>query len=216
VGHSTKHVRIRGTVSFVDARHGAFVLSTRGASIVVHRRSALRHSGRVASEDPLEVGEEVTVDGTLDDDAVDAMKVKEDGEHDATIHVEGTVKSIDTTARTLSISADDDDELPATLTVEVPDTFDLSVFKVGESVDLKVKANDDGTFTLVESSDDSGTEHADNSGEIQGDDHGSGSSSECGSGTGTSMTEGDCTSSGSGSSGSGEPESGSGGTGSDH
>jgi hypothetical protein len=199
VGQSAKRVRIRGTVSFVDARHGVFVLSARGASVVIHRHNVLRHSVGLASDSRVKVGDDVTVEGTLDDDAVDAIKVKEDGEHDSTIHVAGTVKSIETTARTLSISADDDDELAATITVDVPDTFDLSVFKAGESVELKVSANADGTFTLVASSDDSGAEHADSSSEMQGDDHadGSGSGSECS--AGTMKADGDCSGSRSGS-----------------
>jgi hypothetical protein len=56
--------------------------------------------------------------------------------------------------------------------VNVPATFDLTTFHVGDSVELIASLNSDGSYTLQQSSNDSSAEHAQNPGDQQGNDHG--------------------------------------------
>jgi hypothetical protein len=140
-------------------------------SLLVRKHRATS-SLRAAADSQLADGEVVTVDGTLDGDSVDASEVQPSGQDTNGLDLEGTVQAIDTTARTLSISADDSEESGATLTVNVPAAFDISLFTTGESVELIVSPNGDGTYTLEQASDDNGARSADNPGDDQGDNDG--------------------------------------------
>ncbi len=172
VGRATKHVRLRGTVSYVNSKRHFFVVSARGVSLVVHRSRTRSHRARAASDSQVADGQVVTVDGTVDGNSVDATNVQSDGQNPNGIDLEGTIESIDTTARTLSISADDSEQSGSALTVNVPASFDISLFTKGESVELIVSPNPDGTYTLEQSSNDTGAQNADNQGQNQGDDNG--------------------------------------------
>jgi hypothetical protein len=172
-GRPSARVRIRGTVTYINPRRGTFVLSARGASLLVHERTSLRHNVRVAASDAgLRDGEVVTVDGNLSGASVDASSIHVTGDESSGINLEGTVQAIDAVARTLTVSADDDDQSGAVVTVEVPSSFDLGAFTTGESVELTVTSNPDGTYTLEQSSDDSSATAADDLDDMQGDDHG--------------------------------------------
>jgi hypothetical protein len=170
VGRAAHRARIHGTVTFVKAAKRMFVISARGVSLLVHRG----HRGRAAAADALPaVGTVVTADVSVDDNGnVDATQVDEQGPDHNGIGLEGIVLSIDATARTLSISADDDEESASALTVHVPVSFDLTKFHVGDAVELIVSLNSDGSYTLEQSSNDSSAEHAENPGEEQGNGHG--------------------------------------------
>jgi Cu/Ag efflux protein CusF len=136
----TRHARVHGTVSFVDRRRSAFVVSGHGASIVVG-----------APQQPLPaVGKDVVADVDLggDDDDVEASHVQEVGE-DHGLEIEGTITAIDAAARKLTVTADDEDELQGTLTVTVPATIDIAQFKVGDEVELKVALQPDGSYLLT-------------------------------------------------------------------
>jgi hypothetical protein len=148
------------------------VLSTRGASLLVHARSSRRHDIRLSSDSGIQEGEVVTVDGDVTGASVDASSVQPAGNQSTGISLEGTVQAIDPVARTLAVSADDDDASGAVVSVQVPTAFDLGAFTVDEPVELSVSLNPDGTYTLVQSSDDSSAGAADNLDDIQGDDHG--------------------------------------------
>ena len=172
IGRTTKRVQVRGTITYVNARRGTFVVSVRGVSLLVHRRGAKRHGARAASASSPSVGDIVTVTGTLADGTVDATEVHHDGQNVNGVNLEGVVQAIDTTTSTLTVSADDSEQSGAALTVQVPASFDLTLFHQGQSVELIVSPNADGTYTLEQSSNDSGSHHADNPGEQQGDGHG--------------------------------------------
>ena len=59
------------------------------------------------------------------------------------------------------------------MTVNVPASFDITLFSVGQEVQLIVSLNPDGaTYTLQQSSDDSNAQRAGNPGDNQGDGHG--------------------------------------------
>jgi hypothetical protein len=170
VGHAAHRARIHGTVTFVNAVKRAFVVSARGVSLLVHRG----HRGRAAAADALPpVGTVVTVDINVEDNGdVNATGVDEQGQDHNGIDLEGTVLAIDTAARTLSISSDDDEQSSSALTVHVPASFDLTKFHVGDSVELIVSLNPDGSYTLEQSSNDSSAEHAQNPSDEQGNGHG--------------------------------------------
>ena len=114
----------------------------------------------------------MTVDGSIDGGSVSASAIHHDGQNGNGINLEGIVQAVDPVARTLNISADDSDLSGASLAVQVPTTFDLGLFSVGQPVQLIVSPNPDGSYTLEQSSNDSGGHQADNPGGIQGDDHG--------------------------------------------
>lgn len=172
VGHRIRRVVVRGTVTYVAPGGHAFVLSARGASLLVRRSSAHVHGLRRTTDAGVAVGDIMTVNGSLDRGSISASTVEHDGQDANGIDLEGVVQTIDTTARTLGISADDRELSGATVTVQVPASFDLNLFLVGQSAELIVSPNPDGTYTLEQSSDDSGGHHADDPSEMQGDRHG--------------------------------------------
>lgn len=172
VGRAAGRVHLRGTVTYINSRRGIFVVSARGVSLLVREHRAMTGRLRAAADSQLAVGDIVTVDGTLDGDSVEASSVQQTGQDMNGLDIEGTVQAIDTTARTLSVSADDSEESGATLTVDVPAAFDITLFSTGESVELIVSPNGDGTYTLEQSSDDHSARSANNAGEDQGDNGG--------------------------------------------
>jgi hypothetical protein len=167
-----RHARLRGTVSFVNRRIGAYVVSVRGASILVHKRKA--RGARAADATTPAVGDVVTVDATLDDQGeVEADNVTKEGVDTNGVDLHGVVLSVDKTAgaQKLTLSADDDDDVAgATITVNVPDTFDITKFTVGQEVELIATLNADSTYTLVGTTgDDSSEDAADDPSGDQGD-----------------------------------------------
>jgi hypothetical protein len=171
VGRGAARVHIRGVVTYVNSRRGVFTVSARGVSLLVrqHRMTTRLHA---AADSQLVDGALVTVDGTLAGDSIDATGVEQIGQDTHGLDLEGTVQAIDMAARTLTVSADDSEESGATLTVAVPPAFDISMFSIGEPVELIVSPNADGTYTLVQASDDNGARSANNAGEDQGDNQG--------------------------------------------
>lgn len=165
-------VRLRGTVTNVDAAHGTFVLSARGVSLVVrHRVGHHRDTAGGGSGGLPAVGDQVTVDATVDPSGnVDAQGVTSQGTDTGPIDLEGVVLSVDATTNTLTISGDDDGG-SGSLTVLLPAGFDSSVYKPGDAVELLATLNPDGTYTAVGSSGDHGTQQANNATDDQGDNH---------------------------------------------
>lgn len=166
-GHRRTHVRIRGTVSFADRRHHRFTISANGVSLLVHVR---RHRGaRAAASDVPAPGTTVEVEADLEsgDDTV-AQTVTPTGT-DLTVKVEGKVLAVDTTARTITITADDEDQSGAQLTISVPDTtIDLTTITPGSEVELLVALHSDGTYTLLGLAGDGNAKQADDQGDQQG------------------------------------------------
>jgi hypothetical protein len=175
VAGKRRHARVRGTVSYVSRRGGVFTVSARGASLLIHRgHSANRASASNGLPGP---GTEVEVDVELHDQGdLEEQDIQELGEDSNGIELEGVVLNIDPAARTLSVSADDDDQSGAALTVHLPASVDLSVFAKGQEVELTVTPNPDGTFELVQSSLDDNQQEADDSSDDQGDDSQNGDS----------------------------------------
>lgn len=166
LGRRARRARLRGVVTFVNRRRGVFTVSSRGASVLVHLK---RHHRASAADALPSVGEDVRVTVEIDDQGdLDEDTVQDTGTQTGNINLEGTILAIDTTARTLTISADDDEESEQSLTVDVPTTIDISTFAVGQEVEVVVTQQSDGTFLLQGSSDDDNEQEANNPGDQQG------------------------------------------------
>src|SRR5947209_3573885 len=131
VGRMHRHVRLRGVVTFRSAR--GLVVSARGASVFIRQSSS-----RARAADTTGVGDQVEVDGTVDDQGdIEANDVTPTGATQNTVDLEGRIISLDSGARTLTLSADDDEQSGASIVVAIPATFDFSLFKVGDEVELQ-------------------------------------------------------------------------------
>lgn len=160
------HARVRGTVTYANAGLGVYTVSARGVSLLIKQG---RGSGRTAANTVPNPGTKVEVDVGLNDSGdLEEQDLQETGQDTNGISLEGTVLAVDPVARTLSISADDQEETGAALTVNVPAAFDISAYQVGQDVELTVTDNGDGTYTLSQSSGDDNQEEADDPSEDQG------------------------------------------------
>jgi hypothetical protein len=167
---TTRHVRVRGVVSWVNRRKAEFTVSAPGVSMLV--RSARRGAARAADALP-PVGTNVVVTGTVDDQGdVEDQSVQDEGTDSTGVDLEGQVLSVDPVGGTITVSADDEDQTGSSIVVDVPSTFDITQFTPGEEVELLVQPNGDGTVTLLGSSDDSNAQGADDQGDQQGEDPG--------------------------------------------
>ena len=154
-------VRVHGTVS--HASGGAFTLSGKGVSMLVKSRA-----GHTAPP----TGAIVTVSGTVDEEdegQLDEEDLQEEGEDENGVQLEGTILEVNEAERTLKISADDDASSGEAITVHVPAQFDISMYNMGEEVELNVKSLEDGSFELVGSASDDGEEGAEDHEEEQGE-----------------------------------------------
>jgi hypothetical protein len=151
---TSSHSRIRGTVTHVNGAAKTFVVSAEGVSMLV--------KGRAAGALP-EVGKLVTVTGTIDDEnegQLEEEDLQEEGEDNNGFDVEGMILEVNTVARTLTVTAEDDQTENETVTVDVPSSIDISAFHAGEEVDLTVTPLTGGGFELVASSSDEGEQGA--------------------------------------------------------
>lgn len=170
-GRKRSSLHVRGTVTNVDNSNNSFTVSAHGSSLLVHESE--NHSSTE------EVGHRVNCTADLNaSNDLESDDCEDLGEDTNGIELEGIVLSVDTANRILTLTADDSHEdATATITVNVPDTFDLTLFEVGHKVELKATLNDDGSYTLLRSSGDDNSHDADNSddeqdGHDQGDDQG--------------------------------------------
>ena len=121
---------------------------------------------------PVGVGDLVraVVDASLDDQGeVETDDVQELGDDRHEIELEGVVLSVDTTNRTLGVSADDDDESGQSVLVHVPDAIDIAAFQTGQEVELTVTRTADG-YLLQTAARDADANQANDAGNEQGDD----------------------------------------------
>jgi cobalamin biosynthesis protein CobT len=170
LGARARKTQIRGTVTFANRRARAFVVSARGVSLLVRRSSRGKARAASVADAVPAVGTIVVVDAHLDQNGeIQADSVDEQGEDTGTMDLEGVITAIDAAQRTLTSTADDDDESGAALTVHLPDTFDLAAFTVGDAVELEATLNDDGSYTAVYSSSDNDADDADDTSDDQGD-----------------------------------------------
>lgn len=188
VGRVTRHVRLKGTVTYADRRKGIFVVSASGVSMIVHKRAGAAVRAAAVATLPA-VGEQVTVNGSVNDDgSVDSADVNDDGPQQGPVDLEGVVLAVDTVARTVSLSADDEDKSGA-ITVALPASFDISAYSVGAEVKFRATLNPDGTYTAVGSADDASVDDGEHASHDQGD-IGDGAPSTTGTGTGSGSGSG--------------------------
>ncbi len=106
----------------------------------------------------LVIGQEMHVLGSPNPDGTFSLAVVPQ-----TLHIEGTVSAIDTTANTITVTTTDDG-ISMTFVVNVPTTVDIGSFSVGSEVELDVVQNADGSYSLVQSSDNGDSSQADDQG----------------------------------------------------
>ena len=176
-GARDRVARLRGTVTFASRRSRRFTVSSAAGSISVRHHRAGRARAAADDDDMPAVGTQVVVtitvqaNGVLDEDEIDEV-----GEDRDEIEIEGRVKSVDLAARSVTISASDDDASGGTVTVAFPATFDVTRIAVGNDVELEVVRQADGTFALrkLETEDENELEDEadDDNGAQPGDDDG--------------------------------------------
>lgn len=172
-GARRTRARVRGTVTYVDRARRSFVVSARGVSLVVHRSRAGKRAVAAAAPALPAIGDVVTVTSRFDRHGdLEEHGVRHHGEDDGTIELEGRILAIDPDARTLTLSADDEGELPGSVVVHVPDTFDITAYKVGDELELRATLEADGTYTAVGTSQNGDDQEADDAEHEQGDDGG--------------------------------------------
>lgn len=150
--------KVRGTVTYADPGSGSFTVSAGGASLLIKARSG-KSGGRIsaaAADAVPPVGNIVLVVTRVAPTGIEAEQVDDLGVDEGEIEVEGIVKSVDLATNTLVVSADDDDESGATVTITLPEAYDLSQVQVGDQVQLKLARQADGTFALLEAEVDEG------------------------------------------------------------
>jgi Cu/Ag efflux protein CusF len=151
----------------VVKRHGhSFVVAD--CSAASHQMARLRSAHRAPR-----TGARVAVSAHRRHGLWVARSIHRHGRRHGGCEVEGTITAIDPSARTLTIAADDHgDDTALTLTVTVPESFDLGQFTVGDEIEVDVVARADGTLVLSDV-DDHGDDHGDDGpNHDQGDDHG--------------------------------------------
>lgn len=138
-----RDVELEGVVT-ADPSGPEVVVSGSGSSIPVDTSAA--------SGDPNpQVGEAVDTTAEVETDGqVNAQDVTDIGQSSA-FRVEGKVLAVDDQARTLTISADDDGEGSASITVALPTSFDIAAYSVGDCVELTVTKAADGSLTAIQS-----------------------------------------------------------------
>jgi hypothetical protein len=157
-GRRHRHAHLHGTVTFADRGGHRMVVSSNGVSVLLRAR---------ASQVPA-TGTVVDVQAVLPASGMPVAQTVTPVSSDFTVDVEGVVTAIDTTARTLTVSADDDEQSGATLTIAVPATIDLSTIATGQEVELLVALRSDGTFALLGLAGDDNARNADDPGDQQG------------------------------------------------
>jgi hypothetical protein len=112
-------------------------------------------SARAAADTMPAPGEQVAVDTTIDtNDDLEADDVQSEGQDQNGMELEGKLLTVDQAKRQLTVAADDDDKSGDSVTVTVPDSFDMAQFQVGNEVELKVTKQTDGTFLLTKADSD--------------------------------------------------------------
>lgn len=172
------HTHLQGTVTYVDPSGKRLVLSSNGVSLLM--RTSRHHGAHAASNDGLPAtGTVVDVKAVLPTGGMPIAQTVTPIGTDFTTKIEGNVVAVDTTARTITITADDDDQSGAQLTISVTDpAIDLTAIQPGDEVELLVALHSDGTYVLLGLAGDDNGEHADDSEHQQGqscggdDDHG--------------------------------------------
>lgn len=174
VGKKSRHARVHGRVTYANRAGHWFVVSARGVSLVVHsaRARPVARRARTAADATPAPGTVVTVDGSVEqEDSISADTVENDGQSNNGTDLEGVVLAIDTAGHTLTLSVDDNNDTSTSVIVHLPASFALDGYKLGDEAQFVATPNPDGSFTAVGSSKDGGTQEADDSHEIHGQDN---------------------------------------------
>ena len=163
---SATSASFRGWITWIAPEPGlTYTVSSRGVSMLVTRPEG------AAAPPPLGTPVAVTADIDLDSGTLTQTDVKTEGERtDTPVHLAGLVQAVDTTARTVTIGADDMRASEVDIVLAAPDTaIDLSKVAPDQSIDATAVIGADGSFTLTGFSDDGGRDAADDADRAQGD-----------------------------------------------
>jgi hypothetical protein len=181
VAHVSRSARIRGVVTWADKRTGSFVISAAGVSLLVsHRAGRMAHAAGAASTPATpSVGSDVVASGTLDSQGdLEDQSVQTVGQNTGPMSLEGTVLAVDTTAQTITVSADDSEQSGASITVSIPSTLSITQFAAGQEVELMVQPTGPGTATLLGAANDASAQAANDQTDTQGQNPASGDSTD--------------------------------------
>lgn len=194
-----RRVRVHGVVTYVDPLHHKFVVSFRGGSIVVHRRPGMRLHAVLSARTMFAhtttlptTGTVVTIDGSVDKEGtIQASGVTEQNQTTANIELEGQILTVDPLTNTLTISADDSEDIAnASITVNMPaPTFNIANYQVGQMLQIVATLNIDGSYTAVGTSQDGNQQQANGSSDQQGQDGGDSNSGDSSSSSSTSTDQ---------------------------
>ena len=160
-------VRMHGVVTFVNRRGHSFVLSATGVSMLVRTGARAARVASAAAADPT-VGSVVTVTGTVDDQGEVSSSGVTQNTQTTTVDLEGTILAVDTTGQTITLSATDNNNAGGSITVAVPSTLNISLFTVGQEVELTATIGPGGSYTLAGSSIDGSQQAAEDQAAQQG------------------------------------------------
>jgi hypothetical protein len=132
--------KLRGTVTYVAADKLAYVVSSKGASLLVHSAA-----GR-----PLPVVLDLaTVDVHFDDDGhLVEDKLETTGKATGDVDLHGKLGALDDQAHTLTLPVDDLRGLELDLTVSIPDDLDVDGLAAGQVIAVTATVGTDGSYTL--------------------------------------------------------------------
>ena len=164
--HSAQ-VRMRGVVTFVDRRSHSFVLSAPGVSMLVHRGTRRAGIASAAGASP-SVGSVDTVSASVDDQGSVAATGVTQTAQATNVNLEGIVLGIDPATNSITISATDNSTTSGSITVSIPSTLSISLFSLGQEVELTAATGAGGTYTLVGSSGDQSQQAAGDQTDQQG------------------------------------------------
>ena len=165
VGKGRRRVHVRGVVSYVNPRKRLFVISGEGVSLAVRERPAVRIAGATLPT----VGTREAVSGELTaEGTVVAEKSEAQGQTSGPFDLEGVVLGLEPAARTITVSAEADDRIAATVTVTVPAQLPFPTYAVGEEVELQV-TDLSGILTLTGASSDQGQSGAEDQEKAEGE-----------------------------------------------
>lgn len=138
---------ISGTVTFVsaDPLAPAYVVSKRGASVLVH----VRPDPSGAEALPPQQGTSVTVAVEIEGKSLWQQHLEVEGEPADFLEIAGVVKAVDLEAHQLLLSADDSEESGQELLLRLPEG-ELTPPEVGSSVLAAASIEEDGTLLLSE------------------------------------------------------------------
>jgi hypothetical protein len=167
-----KKVHVEGVVSFVDQAGGRYALSARGVSLLIAPAAGAPTTPSTTSTPAAvlpAVGDRLRLELALPNPGASAagsrlteLQRSDEGRWRSPLELAGVISAIDTTIRTVTISADGQGLSNAAIGMTVPANIDLSKLSLKEAVVAHATVSANGTYALAGAAADSGVSAADN------------------------------------------------------